>query len=74
MSAHTATQPRITVGTRVQFPHRCIRWSRCDGTQTGTVTQLTAGGMTPAPGSRFAHVMAPCGTLAVLYTSELQEA
>ena len=74
MPARTATQLRITVGARVQFPHRCVKWSLCDGTQTGTVYQLTDGGMTPMPGRRFAHVMAPCGTLAVLYTAELVEA
>ena len=74
MTTATASQPRIHVGSSVQVPHRCVRWSRCDGTLTGTVTQLTAGGMSHSAGDRFAHVLAPCGTLAVLYTADLQEA
>lgn len=68
---HTPAQTPIAVGTRVQFPHRCIRWSLCDGSHTGTVTQLTAGGMNHGAGDRFAHVLAPCGALAVAYTDEL---
>ena len=73
MPARTATQPRITVGARVQFPHRCAgRMSRCDG-QTAQIAQLTDGGFPSRPGDRFAHLSATCGLMRVVYTADLVE-
>ena len=75
MTTATAAEPRITVGSTVQFPHQC---SRCNG--LGTVALLTCGGMYAHQredhecGQQFAHVTSACNRFRVLYTADLVEA